>query len=143
SRALALAAVIMVGLAIVPGFPSIVFLILGACFGAGAYAINRRTARESEHKDIGQIAMTEQPGNPASLSARSRNPNSPRLPMACAANSSAISVSTFPLSACRSTRCFQREACGSIWRAHPSWIPKSPPSAFLSKRTQRISICSM
>jgi type III secretion protein V len=71
SRALALAAVIMVGLAIVPGFPSIVFLILGACFGAGAYAINRRTARESEPKDIGQIAMSEQPGNPASLSATS------------------------------------------------------------------------
>ncbi|WP_192362442.1 type III secretion system export apparatus subunit SctV [Mesorhizobium mediterraneum] len=65
SRALALAAVIMVGLAIVPGFPSIVFLILGACFGAGAYAINRRTARESELKDIGQAGMAEQPGNPA------------------------------------------------------------------------------
>ncbi|RVD50309.1 EscV/YscV/HrcV family type III secretion system export apparatus protein, partial [Mesorhizobium sp. M2D.F.Ca.ET.140.01.1.1] len=29
SRALALAAVIMVGLAMVPGFPSIVFLVLG------------------------------------------------------------------------------------------------------------------
>ncbi|RWH84588.1 MAG: EscV/YscV/HrcV family type III secretion system export apparatus protein [Mesorhizobium sp.] len=65
SRALALAAVIMVGLAVVPGFPSLVFLILGACFGAGAYAINRRTARESELKDIGQSGMAEQPGNPA------------------------------------------------------------------------------
>ncbi|RWK62279.1 type III secretion system export apparatus subunit SctV [Mesorhizobium sp.] len=64
SRALALAAVIMVGLAVVPGFPSIVFLILGACFGAGAYAINRRTAQESELKDIGQAGMAEQPGNP-------------------------------------------------------------------------------
>jgi type III secretion protein V len=69
SRALALAAVIMVGLAIVPGFPSIVFLILGACFGAGAYAINRRTARDSELKEIGQNAMAEQAGKPASLSA--------------------------------------------------------------------------
>ncbi|WP_245494437.1 MULTISPECIES: type III secretion system export apparatus subunit SctV [unclassified Mesorhizobium] len=70
SRALALAAVIMVGLAIVPGFPSIVFLILGACFGAGAYAISRRTARESEPEDAaGQIAMREQPGNSAALSA--------------------------------------------------------------------------
>ncbi|TIW61913.1 MAG: EscV/YscV/HrcV family type III secretion system export apparatus protein, partial [Mesorhizobium sp.] len=69
SRALGLAAVIMVGLALVPGFPSIVFLILGACFGAGAYAINRRTAKESEPTDIGQIAVHEQPGNSASLSA--------------------------------------------------------------------------
>ena len=69
SRALALAAVIMVGLAIVPGFPSIVFLILGAAFGAGAYAINRRAAQETEPKDIGQIAMQEQQGNAAPLSA--------------------------------------------------------------------------
>jgi len=69
SRALGLAAVIMVGLALVPGFPAIVFLILGACFGAGAYAINRRTAKESEPKDIGQIAVHEQPGDSASLSA--------------------------------------------------------------------------
>ncbi|MFD2052133.1 FHIPEP family type III secretion protein, partial [Mesorhizobium calcicola] len=68
ARALALAAVIMVGLAMVPGFPAIVFLILGACFGAGAYAINRRTAQESEPKDIGQIA-TPEPGNSTSLSA--------------------------------------------------------------------------
>ncbi|MER8573388.1 type III secretion system export apparatus subunit SctV [Mesorhizobium sp. M1338] len=68
SRALALAAVIMVGLAMVPGFPAVVFLMLGACFGAGAYAINRRTAQESGPKDIGQIA-TPEPGNSASLSA--------------------------------------------------------------------------
>ncbi|RWC50598.1 MAG: EscV/YscV/HrcV family type III secretion system export apparatus protein [Mesorhizobium sp.] len=67
SRALALAAVIMVGLAMVPGFPFIVFLMLGACFAAGAYAVNRRTAQESETKDIGQLP--EQSGNSASLSA--------------------------------------------------------------------------
>ncbi|MER9999025.1 type III secretion system export apparatus subunit SctV [Mesorhizobium sp. M0051] len=67
SRALALAAVIMVGLAMVPGFPFIVFLMLGACFGAGAYAVNRRTAQESEPKDIGQLP--ERSGNSASLSA--------------------------------------------------------------------------
>ncbi|TJX04207.1 MAG: FHIPEP family type III secretion protein, partial [Mesorhizobium sp.] len=68
SRALALAAVIMVGLAVVPGFPSLVFLILGACFGAGAYAINRRTGRGSEFKEFGQTAIAEQAGKPASLS---------------------------------------------------------------------------
>ncbi|WP_292180057.1 type III secretion system export apparatus subunit SctV [Mesorhizobium sp.] len=67
SRALALAAVIMVGLAMVPGFPFIVFLMLGTCFAAGAYAVNRRTAQESETKDIGQLP--EQSGNSASLSA--------------------------------------------------------------------------
>lgn len=71
SRALALAAVVMVGLAIVPGFPSIAFLILGAAFGLGAYAINRRTTQETEPKDIGQIAMLEQPGKPAPLSGTS------------------------------------------------------------------------
>ncbi|SFT54034.1 type III secretion system export apparatus subunit SctV [Mesorhizobium sp. YR577] len=68
SRALALAAAVMVGLAIVPGFPSIAFLILGAAFGLGAYAINRRAGQETEPKDIGQIAMPEQPGNSAPLS---------------------------------------------------------------------------
>ncbi|MDX8509424.1 type III secretion system export apparatus subunit SctV [Mesorhizobium captivum] len=69
SRALALAAVIMIGLAMVPGFPSIVFLVLGATFGAGANAINRRTVREPEPGDIGQIAAAERPGSPASLPA--------------------------------------------------------------------------
>jgi type III secretion protein V len=68
SRALALAAVVMVGLAIVPGFPSVAFLVLGAAFGLGAYAINRRAPQETEPKDIGQIAMPEQQGNSASLS---------------------------------------------------------------------------
>ncbi|TIT80838.1 MAG: EscV/YscV/HrcV family type III secretion system export apparatus protein, partial [Mesorhizobium sp.] len=66
---LALAAVIMVGLAMVPGFPSIVFLVLGACFGAGAYAIGRHNAQDSEPKDIGQIALEDQRGSSASLAA--------------------------------------------------------------------------
>ncbi|MER8944804.1 type III secretion system export apparatus subunit SctV [Mesorhizobium sp. M0296] len=77
SRALALAAVIMVGLAMVPGFPSIAFLVLGACCGAGAYAINRRTAQESEPQDIGHIAAPAQRGNSASLSAISTATLSP------------------------------------------------------------------
>lgn len=44
ARALGLAAIIMVGLAVVPGFPAVVFLGLGAAFGAGAYATYRRNA---------------------------------------------------------------------------------------------------
>lgn len=51
SRALALAAVIMVGLALVPGLPSIVFLILGAAFGAGAYAVHRQRAKPNKIED--------------------------------------------------------------------------------------------
>ncbi|MET3591678.1 type III secretion protein V [Mesorhizobium shonense] len=65
SRALALAAAIMVGLAMVPGFPSIVFLVLGACFGTGAYAINRRSTQDSEPKDIDLIEVQEQRGSSA------------------------------------------------------------------------------
>lgn len=42
SRVLALTAVIMIGLSLVPGFPTWVFLSLGAVFGLGAYAIQRK-----------------------------------------------------------------------------------------------------
>ncbi|TIO09532.1 MAG: EscV/YscV/HrcV family type III secretion system export apparatus protein [Mesorhizobium sp.] len=45
SRALALAAVIMLGLALVPGFPSIAFLALAAAFGGGAYLIRRQSPK--------------------------------------------------------------------------------------------------
>jgi type III secretion protein V len=44
SRTLALASIILVGLSLVPGFPTVVFLILGAILGAGAYAIHRNAA---------------------------------------------------------------------------------------------------
>ena len=61
SRALALAAVIMFGLALVPGFPTVVFLILGAAFGAGAYAIHRRTAKAETADETTALAASEQP----------------------------------------------------------------------------------
>lgn len=48
SRALALAAAIMLGLALVPGFPAIPFIILAVAFGAGAYAIHRQRAADSQ-----------------------------------------------------------------------------------------------
>jgi type III secretion protein V len=41
-RALALAAAIMLALSVVPGFPMFSFLVLGAAFGVGAYAVHRR-----------------------------------------------------------------------------------------------------
>lgn len=41
-RALALAAAVLIGLSLVPGFPTLVFLALGSAFGAGAYAIHQR-----------------------------------------------------------------------------------------------------
>ncbi|MBP0581324.1 type III secretion system export apparatus subunit SctV [Labrys sp. LIt4] len=41
SRTLGLAAVILAGLSLVPGFPTIIFLILAAILGAGAYALHR------------------------------------------------------------------------------------------------------
>lgn len=49
-RAIALAAIIMVGLALVPGFPALVFLAIGACLGAGAYLINR-AIKQSDSED--------------------------------------------------------------------------------------------
>ncbi|WP_164481553.1 type III secretion system export apparatus subunit SctV [Nitratireductor soli] len=48
ARALALASAILIGLSLVPGFPTIVFLILGAVLGIGAYALHRNTHREAE-----------------------------------------------------------------------------------------------
>ncbi|CAM5626915.1 Secretion system apparatus protein SsaV [Mycolicibacterium aubagnense] len=47
-RALGLAALIMMGLALVPGFPSLVFVALGIAFGAGAFMIHRNTRGEDE-----------------------------------------------------------------------------------------------
>ena len=60
-RALALAAAIMIGLALVPGFPTVVFLVLGAAFGAGAYAIHRRTAKTETADETTALAASEQP----------------------------------------------------------------------------------
>ncbi|MCR4264824.1 type III secretion system export apparatus subunit SctV [Nitratireductor sp. ZSWI3] len=48
ARALALASVVLLGLSLVPGFPTIVFLILGAVLGAGAYALRRNTRDETD-----------------------------------------------------------------------------------------------
>jgi type III secretion protein V len=59
SRALGLAAVIMIGLGMVPGFPTVVFLVLGAAFGAGAYAIHRRTAAADKSEETKLVESPE------------------------------------------------------------------------------------
>jgi type III secretion protein V len=59
-RALALAAAIMIGLALVPGFPTVVFLVLGAAFGAGAYAIHRPSAKTETVDETRAVETAEQ-----------------------------------------------------------------------------------
>lgn len=44
-RAVGLAAAIMMGLSLVPGFPTFVFLLLGGVLAAGAFVLHRRNAR--------------------------------------------------------------------------------------------------
>jgi type III secretion protein V len=50
-RALALAAVILTAAAFVPGFPTLIFLALGALFGTAAYSIHRRKRPAAEAVD--------------------------------------------------------------------------------------------
>ncbi len=69
SRALALAAAIMTGLALVPGFPFAIFLILGAAFGAGAYAVNKRAARSEKSGALAGAKAQELSAFPGSASA--------------------------------------------------------------------------
>ncbi len=66
-RAIALAAIIMVGLALVPGFPALVFLAIGACLGAGAYVINRAMPHPDE--GTGQAAAGAVGDDKAALAA--------------------------------------------------------------------------
>ncbi|MFD9901107.1 type III secretion system export apparatus subunit SctV [Mesorhizobium sp. NPDC059025] len=64
-RALGLAALIMMGLALVPGFPSLVFVALGIAFGAGAFMIHRNTRREEEPEEILSATSQDTEGVPA------------------------------------------------------------------------------
>ncbi|EKF17680.1 type III secretion system export apparatus subunit SctV [Nitratireductor pacificus] len=54
-RALAVAAAIMIGLSLVPGFPMFAFLALGAAFGFGAY-VSRRSANQEHPADDGIVS---------------------------------------------------------------------------------------
>src|SRR5262249_44580317 len=46
-RALTLGAVILVGMAFIPGFPTPAFLLLAAVLGVGGFLVGRRKAREA------------------------------------------------------------------------------------------------
>ena len=60
-RALGLAALIMMGLALVPGFPSLVFVALGIAFGAGAFMIHRNARREDEPAETLPATTVQEP----------------------------------------------------------------------------------
>ncbi|WP_280138360.1 flagellar biosynthesis protein FlhA [Pseudovibrio denitrificans] len=55
-KALMIAAAIMVGFALIPGFPSVIFLLLAAIFGSIAYFAMRRTKTQSAKKDSQQLS---------------------------------------------------------------------------------------
>ncbi|MFT4132795.1 type III secretion system export apparatus subunit SctV [Labrys sp. (in: a-proteobacteria)] len=57
SRTLGLAAVILAGLSLVPGFPTIIFLILGAILGVGAYALHRNAKGTKEEGQSSNSAI--------------------------------------------------------------------------------------
>lgn len=60
SRALALAAAIMIAFAAVPGFPAIPFIVLGTAFGGGAYLIQRQTANAQQPDQPAVTAQEQQ-----------------------------------------------------------------------------------
>ncbi len=68
-RAIALAAIIMVGLALVPGFPALVFLAIGACLGGGAYLTHRAMGRSDSDDSVGQAATGAASEDKATLAA--------------------------------------------------------------------------
>src|SRR5690606_7469346 len=51
-RTLTLSAAILIALSLVPGFPSVVFLILGAAMAAGAYGLHRSQSRRKPTVDL-------------------------------------------------------------------------------------------
>ena len=80
-RALILGSVILVGMAFVPGFPTVAFLVLAAVLGGTGYLANRRkAAREAGARDApvkraaGTTAQPSQPGSTAQDSAKLAGP---------------------------------------------------------------------
>jgi len=59
-RTLGLGATILIALSLVPGFPSVVFLILGAAMAAGAYGLHRSQSRHKPAVDLTPPASTRQ-----------------------------------------------------------------------------------
>lgn len=59
-RTLALGAAILIGLSLVPGFPSVVFLVLGGAMAAGAYGLHRSQSRRKPTVDLTPPSSAEQ-----------------------------------------------------------------------------------
>ncbi|MGH0000436.1 type III secretion system export apparatus subunit SctV [Pseudovibrio ascidiaceicola] len=55
-RALMIAATIMVGFALIPGFPTFIFLLLAAIFGSVSFFAMRKTKSQSARKDSQQLS---------------------------------------------------------------------------------------
>lgn len=56
TRVLTLASVILIGLSLVPGFPTLIFLMLGAILGAGAYGVHRNTKKQEGEQSSAAIS---------------------------------------------------------------------------------------
>jgi type III secretion protein V len=67
-RALTLGAVIMLGLALIPGFPSPAFIALAAAFAIGSYASRRRAATAAEQATTDSAASLPAPTKRAEVS---------------------------------------------------------------------------
>lgn len=68
-RVMALAAAIVAGLGLVPGFPSVVFLAFGAALAAAAFGLHRSRTRDEEGENEIPDASPEQPSGAAALPA--------------------------------------------------------------------------
>ena len=72
ARALGLAALIMMGLALVPGFPSLVFVALGIAFGTGAFMIHRNSRRDDEAAEMLPTETRQEPEGVTALEGSAR-----------------------------------------------------------------------
>jgi type III secretion protein V len=74
TRVLALGAAIMLGLALIPGFPVPVFMVLSGAFAVGAYATQRRATRDDERRSPApaQLPANIATAKPASVTANAQ-----------------------------------------------------------------------
>ena len=73
-RVMTLGAAIMLGLALIPGFPVPVFIVLSGAFAVGAYATRRRGARDEERRPPApaQVPANAVIAKPASVTANAQ-----------------------------------------------------------------------
>ncbi|MEI6415347.1 MAG: FHIPEP family type III secretion protein, partial [Pseudomonadota bacterium] len=82
-RAITIAAVIMLGFALIPGFPAPVFLTLGVLAGAMAYTLTRKSATTSQTTDTASILTAAAPAGqkPSSRKLTEQEEFAPTLPL--------------------------------------------------------------